>query len=232
MILSILANSGLFAQNTNITLSADQINEVEKDASGIMDTCNARINLKLDSGKLCDAYSTYLKKKCEKVDYLSEYCGGVSLYLIKRPIQIQCIENMPLPNNIKGVRDCLNYVNFNSSYSKLPIELSLNAVYPSTDTIQVEFTIINPSLSAAKISDVHYTISKAGSKLISYILPFSYIIDPVSKKSVSDTESVYDYRVWDKVIHSNQSFVVSGTYSFTNLDTRVTTNKQYNFTYP
>jgi len=56
LILSSLTSS-LYAQNT---LSEEQIKEVEKDPISIIEGCSYRVGAKLDPGKLCDAFSTYL----------------------------------------------------------------------------------------------------------------------------------------------------------------------------
>jgi hypothetical protein len=91
--------SNLYAQNT---LNEEQINEVEKDPNTIIQGCSYRLGLKLDPGKLCDAFSTYLHDKCERLDYLSDYCGPVAVYYPKRIIQKQCNSNPPLPNDTLG----------------------------------------------------------------------------------------------------------------------------------
>jgi len=100
------ANINLYAQNGNITLTTEQVNEVEKDPHVIIQGCSYRLGLKQDPGKLCDAFSAYLHDKCERLDYLSDYCGPLAVYYPKRIIQKQCISNPPLPNDEKGIRIC------------------------------------------------------------------------------------------------------------------------------
>ena len=73
----------------------------------MIDKCVNRINLKDDPGKLCDAFSMYLKDKCEKLDFLPDYCGAVSIYNIKRPTQVVCLTNRPLPET-GGIKKCLD----------------------------------------------------------------------------------------------------------------------------
>ena len=47
-------------------------------------------------GKLCDAFTNYLHDKCERLDYLSDYCGPIAIYFPKRIIQKQCTLKSPV----------------------------------------------------------------------------------------------------------------------------------------
>ena len=101
--------SNLYAQNN---LSEEQIKEVEKDPISIVEGCSYRVGLKLDPGKLCDSFSTYLHGKCERLDNLPDYCGPVAVYYPKRIVQKECISDTPLPNDILGIKRCIDYINF------------------------------------------------------------------------------------------------------------------------
>jgi hypothetical protein len=128
LILNIPTNISLYAQDVNITLTREQVNEVEKDPQAIIQGCSYRLGLKLDPGKLCDAFSTYLHDKCERLDYLSDYCGPLAVYYPKRIIQKQCILNPPLPSDENGIKNCLNYTNFNTTYAILPLRFTLKSL--------------------------------------------------------------------------------------------------------
>ena len=122
--------SNLYAQNT---LNEEQIKEVEKDPVSIIEGCSYRLGLKLDPGKLCDAFSTYLHDKCERLDNLPNYCGPVAAYYPKRIDQKECMSKIPLPDDIRGIKTCFNYIVFNSTYSKLPLNFTLEDI--SSDII-------------------------------------------------------------------------------------------------
>ena len=131
--------SSLYAQNT---LSEEQIKEVEKDPVSIVEGCSYRIGLKLDPGKLCDSFFTYLHDKCERLDNLPDYCGAVASYYPKRSVQKECMSNIPLPDDALRIKTCFDHIVFNSIYSKLPLNLTLEDI-----SFDINNTAINPTFS-------------------------------------------------------------------------------------
>lgn len=198
------------------TLTPEQINELEKDPKQIIVGCNNRVNLKFDAGKLCDAFSSYLQKKCEKLDYLPEYCTMLANYLPKRVAQNVCILNYPLPNDTKGIKNCLNYLVFNSTYTNLPLNFTVKHVGVDWG-IRYALSVINPNAAPVKFMDIYYDVMNEGKKLVSDIIPYSYILEPVSTRDIG----TFIESKWDGV---------NGTYRYVNASTGVTTTKHFNFT--
>src|SRR5262249_25018802 len=137
------ANFTGFAENMNITLNGEQINEVEKNPEQIIGNCVGRLDLKVEPGQLCDAFFSYLLNKCEKLDYLSNYCGGILLYKNKKILyeqekntQKSCLLNPPLPNDREGIEKCMNYINFNSTYYNLPPKVSITSMGATEESNQ------------------------------------------------------------------------------------------------
>jgi hypothetical protein len=150
--------SSLYAQ----TLNEEQIKEVEKDPVSIIDGCDYRVGLKTDPGKLCDSFSTYLHDKCERLDNLPEYCGVVAGYYERRAAQQECMTNTPLPTDTTGIKKCYLYMNFNSTYSKLPFDLMLKRIsFNSFDVvIDVIFSVYNPNPITKNLVNISYLATK------------------------------------------------------------------------
>lgn len=232
--------------NTNITLTAEQINEVEKDPKTIIEGCSYRLDQKLDPGKLCDSYSTYLHDKCERLDYLSEYCGSIAIYFPKRIIQKQCISNSPLPSDLRGIERCIDYFAFNSTYSKIPLilllkGLSIKNLYNTNSgyyIAEAEFSLNNPNAVPMSLISISYKISKSGTNLVSGDLPQNLIlchvcngiIKPINTSEFTDSQS-FRAPTGSNVISSNVPFVIQGTYEYLN-SSLGTVSKQFNFTSP
>ena len=110
-IFSSIVTINLYAQDPDAPLTQEQINEVEKNALKIKG-CSDRVGLKFDPGKLCDSFTSYLRDKCDRLDYLSDYCGPLVEYLPKKVIQKNCIANPPQINDTQridsfdGIRRC------------------------------------------------------------------------------------------------------------------------------
>lgn len=62
---------------SKMTLSQEQITEIEKDRSAIFLACIERITIQKEQpGGLCDAFADYLMEKCKRFDNLLAYCTG------------------------------------------------------------------------------------------------------------------------------------------------------------
>jgi len=115
----------------SITLNGDQINEVEKRPVEIIGNCVERLKVILEPAKLCEAFYSYLLKKCEGLDYLANYCVGVLVYKEKKTLNEQkintqksCVLNPPLPTNRSGIEKYYRFAftkhlvrNINISYT-------------------------------------------------------------------------------------------------------------------
>jgi hypothetical protein len=183
--------SNLYAQNT---LNEEQTKEVEKDPISIIEGCSYRVGAKLDPGKLCDAFSTYLHDKCERLDYLPDYCGPVAMYYPKRSVQKECMSNIPLPDDALRIKTCFDYIVFNSTYSKLPLNLTLEDI--SFDiynaAIDPTFSVYNPNPLAKKLVTISFE-AKQGSNIASGMIgdtmsntttcpDCGYYIEPITTK--------------------------------------------------
>ena len=166
--------TNLYAQNT---LNEEQIKEVEKDPVGIVEGCSYRVGLKLDPGKLCNSFSMYLHDKCERLDNLPEYCGTVAIYYPKRIAQKECMSNTPLPNDTIGIKSCIEYIVFNSTYSKLPLNLTLRDILFDSHfvTFLVIFSAHNPNTLPQKLEYITYVATKQGKEIASGTIGEDYI---------------------------------------------------------
>ena len=180
LILSSLTSS-LYAQNT---LSEEQIKEVEKDPISIVEGCSYRVGLKLDPGKLCDSFSTYLHDKCERLDNLPDYCGPVAVYYPKRTAQKECMTNTPLPNDTLGIKSCIEYIIFDSSYSQLPMKLTLKDISFDSHfvTFYVKFSAFNPNTLPKNMVNISYIATKQGNEIASGTIGDDYI-EPLATKN-------------------------------------------------
>jgi hypothetical protein len=182
LVLPLIFNVNVYSIDSSITLSPDQINEVEKNPQDMIDKCVNRINLKDDPGKLCDAFAIYLKDKCQKLDSLPDYCQAVSIYNGIRPTQVVCLTNRPLRGDNAGIKKCLDYILFDSTYSSYPLNFTVNHFIDysffdkfSNSTINgfsIGFSVLNPNAIPMKITDIYYDVVRGGEKVISDILPF------------------------------------------------------------
>jgi hypothetical protein len=230
--------SSLYAQNT---LSEEQIKEVEKDPVSIVEGCSYRVGLKLDPGKLCDSFSTYLHDKCERLDNLPDYCGPVAVYYPKRVIQKECISDTPLPNDILGIKTCYQYFIFNSTYSKLPLNLTLKYIYFNNinATVDAAFSLYNPNPVTKKLFSVAYIAAKQGNAVASGFLGdvksnhtncsdfCGYFIGPFETNDFTIPSQEVSVSAWNK-IQTNTPYQINGIYKFNgSLGTEI---KQFNFT--
>jgi hypothetical protein len=231
--------SNLYAQNT---LNEEQTKEVEKDPISIIEGCSYRVGLRLDPGKLCDSFSTYLHDKCERLDNLPDYCGPVAVYYSKRVIQKGCMSDTPLTNDILDIKKCYQYIIFNSTYSKLPLNLTLKYIYFNNinATVVAAFSLYNPNPVTKKFFSVAYIAGKQGNALASgflgdvisnhtncldfcgyFIGPFETIDFTIPSREVSISE-------WNK-IQTNTPYQINGIYRFNG--SLGTETKQFNFTF-
>lgn len=236
--LGLLTNVSIYGLNGNVTLTAEQINEVDKDPLAIIQGCSHRLGLKLDPGKLCDAFSTYLHDKCERLDYLSEYCGPLAVYFPKRIIQKQCISNPPLPNDIGGVEKCLTYINFNSTYSNLSLKITLKSIQFSRNdaSIKTIFSVINPNIIVINLLSISYDITMHGEKIASGGVGDvkSTVMDCPAYcfdiKSLSSRDFAIPLGVSSSILTQGSfPYIVNGTYRYENSSSD-TVSKQFNFT--
>ena len=123
--------------------------------------------LKLDPGKLCDAFSTYLDDKCKRLDYLSDYCGQLAVYTPIRLIQKHCISNPPLPNDVVGIERYIKYVAFIPAYADIPLRLTLKSIDFDAfdDSIKTVFSVFNPNAQTVNLISVSYNITKGEKRL-------------------------------------------------------------------
>ena len=94
---------------SNITLSQEQIKEVEALRDIILYPCTQRIDSeKKNPGSLCDAFADYLVDKCKRFDNLLTSCFGGFLgqYETARNLQLSCTASPPLYNE-KKIESCL-----------------------------------------------------------------------------------------------------------------------------
>ena len=221
LILPLLLNVNVYSIDATITLSPDQITEVEKNPQELIDKCVYRISLKDDPGKLCDAFAIYLKDKCEKLDFLPDYCGAVSIYNTKRPTQVACLTNRPLPGDMEGIKKCRDYISFDSTYSGYPLNFTVNHFIDysyfdkfSNSTInefKIGFSVSNPNAIPMKITDIYYDVVKGGEKVASDILPFSYNIQSASsQENIANPYLVPKHE--SSSINTTAPYVLNGTY--------------------
>jgi hypothetical protein len=231
--------SNLYAQNT---LNEEQIKEVEKDPISIVDGCSYRVGLKLDPGELCDSFSNYLHDKCERLDNLPDYCGPVAVYHPKRTAQKECMSNTPLPNDTLGIKSCIDYIVFNSTYSKLPLNIKLNYIYFNNfnATVDAAFSLYNPNPVAKKLFNVAYIAAKQGNKVASGFLGdvmsnhtncsdfCGYFIGPFETKDFAIPSGEVSSSAWSN-IQNNTPYQINGIYKFNG--SSGTEIKQFNFTF-
>jgi hypothetical protein len=238
LISSIPTNISLYAQNVNITLTPEQVNEVEKDPYSIIQGCSYRLGQKLDPGKLCDAFTNYLHDKCERLDYLSDYCGPIAIYFPKRIIQKQCLLNFPLPNDVAGIERCVKYVVFNPTYANIPLRLTLKSIDfdTSDDSIKTVFSVFNPNAEAINLISISYNITKGGNKIASGGIGesestvidcpiFCFDVKPVSTRDIAIPLGVSN----PGLIQSSLPYLINGTYRFENSSSGIVSN-QFNLT--
>ena len=192
-----LLTSSLYAQNT---LNEEQIKEVEKDPISIVDGCSYRVGLKLDPGKLCDAFSSYLHDKCERLDNLPDYCGVVAVYYPKRIAQKECMSNTPLPNDTLGIKSCIDYIVFNSTYSKLPPILTLKQILFDGYNVVIDaiFTVYNPNPLPKKLVSISYLATKQGNEIASGTIGEDYI-EPLATKDFTIPGGKVSTSEWNSI---------------------------------
>lgn len=232
MLVSNLQIKSLYAQDTNITLSAEQINEVEKEPGRIIENCSSRITSETDPGKLCDAFYNYLNDKCKRLDNIPDYCGGTFSYAGKRSTQKACNLDPPLLNDTEGVKKCFEYVDYGSIYPGALL-LSLEGVRldKAYGVIEPKFSLLNLNKYSIGFISIIYTISKQGHKLSS-----DWIGDGAPNPT-SAMEEILPLGSQEYVGHGKLTsavntlapYVVNGTYRYQNQSSGVVT-KQFNFT--
>jgi hypothetical protein len=224
LILSTLI-SNLYAQNT---LNEEQIKEVEKDPVSIVDGCGYRVGLKSDPGKLCDSFSTYLHDKCERLDNLPEYCGVVAVYYPKRIAQQECMSNIPLPNDTLGIKSCIDYIIFNSTYSNLPLKLTLKQISFHSDYVIFDaiFSVYNPNPLAKQLVSISYVAAKQGNEIASGTIGEDYI-EPLATKDFTIPGGQISTSEWNSM-QIDTPYQVNGTFRY-NSSSGIET-KAFNFT--
>lgn len=220
-----LLTSSLYAQNT---LNEEQIKEVEKDPASIVEGCSYRVGLKLDPGKLCDAFSTYLHDKCERLDNLPDYCVPVAVYYSKRTVQKDCMSNTPLPNDTLGIKSCIEYIVFNSTYSKLPLKLTLKDITFDSYfvTFDVKFSAYNPNPLPKNLVSISYVATKRGNEIASGTIGEDYI-EPLATKNFTIPGGQISTSEWNS-IQFDTPYQVNGTFSYNS--TSGIETKAFNFT--
>jgi hypothetical protein len=177
-----------------------------------------------------------LQKKCEAVDYLSDYCGPLAVYYPKRIIQKDCISHPPLPSDIEGIEHCLDYIAFNASYPKVILKLKSVSKIPFEDSINTVFTVFNTNLITNNLISISYDVRQGESKIASGGIgdaksnkidcpTFCFDIKPTSRREFDLPSPASAY-----IIQSNMPFNVNGTYRYENSSSEIV-SKQFNFTY-
>jgi hypothetical protein len=217
---------------SNITLSQEQVTEIEKDRSAIFTACIDRLGQKEQPGSLCDAFSDYLVEKCKRFDNLLPYCTGEdpmpATYTLKRVEQLSCLKNPPAYSDIEKIKDCMNLIDLNASYyDRPPILLSGNSSKDKSDydvTYHVLFTAKNAGINPITFEKIIYDFYQEGKKLASGCVgkpsgcrsPNSYAISGLSS----------DRYQFDYTVGTNQSsvppFILNGTYHYSNSDSNTT----------
>ena len=143
---------------------------------------------------MCDSSYQYLIDKCRRLDNLPSYCNTMLLdYGINRLAQRQCILNPPLPNDTKGVKNCIKYIDFDSTYYHLPPKLIITGIDiegnenktleleqilkgqidNTTDRnnksviVRTNFTIENPGINGIHVIGISFNIIQNGNKILS-----------------------------------------------------------------
>jgi hypothetical protein len=238
-------NSDLYGLDANNTLTSEELNEIEKNPEQIIDSCDARIDSKLDPGKLCDAYFVYLDGKCDRLDYLTAYCHKFVMPNTKRSIQRDCNISPPKSNDLKRFKICAQYVNLKS----VPLTLSLKGVHFAeivnrSDTlhtykvIETTFSVSNPNSDPVKLISISYIVSKDGIKLVSGavgdLAPNPYLCSTCNLEIASgETNEFSDKQIISSHeavnVVSNSSYVINGNYRYENSSSGIE-SKQFNFT--
>lgn len=240
MLLVLLIPASLYAKNMNITLTAEQISEVEKDPRTMIDKCNNRVGLKIDAGKLCDGFVNYLQDKCDRLDNLPDYCNELSKYSGSRSIQQSCILNPPFPNDTVKIKKCMKYITFNSTYSNLPLKLKLKGVYNfskgDNEVLLIGFSMYNPNVLTTKLLNISYDMTAEGKNIGSNTFSGSqsnasncqncaYDIEPLSTRDFPDTVFI-PIQSWS----IDKPYYLNGTYSYEVGSVRIM-NKQFKFNF-
>lgn len=238
MLVSNLQIKSLYAQD--ITLSAEQINEVEKEPGRIIENCSNRITLETDPGKLCDVFYNYLNDKCKRLDNIPDYCGGLFPYAQKKSNiadqrfkQKACNLNPPLLNDTEGIKKCFEYVDYGSIYpGALLFSLEGVSLDTANGVIEPSFSVVNLNKYSIGFAGIIYTISKQGHKLSS---------DWIGDRAPNPTTAMEEilplgsggYAGHGKLtsaLNTLPPYVVNGTYRYLNQSSGVVTT-QFNFTY-
>lgn len=118
-----LSNSPAFSYPSNVTLSSEQLTEVDKDPRQIALGCNQKIEHREDAGVLCDAFLSHIAEKCARFDNIFDYCTapiGVKNYAQARTAQLACIKVLPSFNDKIRIEACDAFIALNSTYHNLP----------------------------------------------------------------------------------------------------------------
>jgi hypothetical protein len=236
--LILLPFTNVFALDTINALTPEQINEVEKKPLQIMSQCNGRIDLRYDAGNLCDAFSTYLKNKCDRLDNLGDYCSSVIIFNLNRAIQKSCMSNPPLATDTDRIERCLKYVELNETYSNIPLKLTLNRISFDRNeaTITTEFSVFNPNAKDANLISISYNVTIHGDKIASGGIGDAVLktIDCPTLCFIIESGSSRDFKIplpasdsmWSE---SNLPFSINGIYRF-QISSSAIESKQFNFT--
>jgi hypothetical protein len=208
---------------SNITLSQEQIKEVEAIRDLILYPCTQRIGIKEDPGNLCDAFADYLVEKCKRFDNLLGLCvsGLLGEYELARNYQISCVKNPPLYNDTQRIKSCLIITPLNSSYTHIPPILTVGPAFKSYSDIQIKITAENPAYNPLMFKNLTYSFFKDGKKISSGCVaqPASCRSPPSTSLQILPSSSAQYSMEYLVDRGQNQTlvdvpFVVNGTYFF------------------
>ena len=204
---------------SNITLSQEQIKEVEAVRDIILYPCTQRIDSeKKNPGSLCDAFADYLVDKCKRFDNLLAFCFGGFLgqYETARNLQLSCTASPPLYNDKKRIESCLTVVPLNSSYTDLPPVLSLGGFHIDSSGTKIQLDARNPGYRPYMFENITYNIFQGGKKLVSGCI--DHKSPCISSNSIGVLpNSTENYNIDNQVNtaqNPSKEFIVNGTYYY------------------
>ncbi len=213
------ATSEKFSKHlSNITLSQEQIKEVEAVRDIILYPCTQRASENKNPGSLCDAFADYLVDKCKRFDNLLAFCFGGFLgeYETARNLQLSCIASPPLYNDKKGIESCLTVVPLNSSYTDLPSVLSLGGFHVDSSGTKIQLDVRNPGYRPYVFENITYNIFQGGKKLVSGCI--DHKSPCISSNSIGVLpNSTGSYNIDNEVNtaqNPSKEFIVNGTYYY------------------
>ncbi len=226
---------------SNMTLSQEQVTEIEKDQSAIFMSCIDRISQKEQPGKLCDAFADYLMEKCDKFDNLLAYCLGSTLgkYESLRNLQLSCSKIPPSYSDIGRINNCLTVLQLNSSYTDrlnsytdslrpptIPLKLSATITEKTPSNIRIRFVADNPNHNPIDLVNITYVIFEKGNKLSEGCIAVPVPCWSPPSQNVEPLSSVnYDIKYSLDAAQNqtlNGPFAIKGTYYFHFANSKIT----------